>query len=187
VSDKWHLVKNLAKALQMLLTSHFTAERKKKTREVGKEKEPVFSPDREKKLSLRQAHIQNVHREDRLARYEQVIALARQGMSQEVIARSVGVGHSTVSRWLRAVTFAERKPGEQSSQLDPYRWYVQKRQSQGYHNLMGIYRELQSLGYLGSYASLHAQFATSSSKARTKQTSCAPFRAASDVVFFTSP
>lgn len=90
-------------------------------------------------------------------------------MSQELIARLVGVGHSTVSRWLRALTFPERKPREQASQLDPYRRYVQKRQSEGYRNLMGIYRELQSLGYHGSYATLHAQFAKSSSKTRTQQ------------------
>ncbi len=74
VSDTWHLVKNLAKALQVLLTSHFTAQRKKKTQEVGKQKESAFSPDRERRLSPQQTHIQNVHREDRLARYEQVIA-----------------------------------------------------------------------------------------------------------------
>jgi DNA-binding NarL/FixJ family response regulator len=137
VSDKWHLVKNLAKALRMVLTSHFTAQRKKKTQEAGKEKESVCSPDREKRLSRQQAHIQSVHREDRLARYEQVIALSKQGMSQEVIARTVGVGHSTVSRWLQARAFPERKPRQQASKIDPYRSYVQKRLSQGYHNLMG--------------------------------------------------
>ncbi len=174
VSDKWHVVKNLAKALQVLLTHHFTAQRKKKTQEVGKQKESAFSPERERRLSPQQARIQNVHREDRLARYEQVIALAKQGMSQELIARLVGVGHSTVSRWLRAETFPERKPREQASQLDPYRWYVQKRLSQGYHNLMGMYRELQSLGYQGSYATLHAQFAKSSSKTRAQQALSSP-------------
>ena len=71
-------------------------------------------------------------------------------MSQDLIARLVGVGHSTVSRWLQAGTFPERKPREQASQLDPYRSYVQKRQSQGNGNLMSIYRELQALGYQGS-------------------------------------
>ncbi len=174
VSDKWHLVKNLAKALQVLLTHHFTVQRKQKMQEVGRKKESAFSPDRERKLSPQQARIQNVHREDRLARYEQVIALAKQGLSQELIARRVGVGHSTVSRWLRALTFPERKPREQASQLDPYRSYVQKRQSQGYHHLMGIYRELQARGYQGSYATLHAQFAQSSAQTRTQQALSSP-------------
>ena len=39
---------------------------------------------------------------------------------------------------------------------------------------MGIYRELQAKGYRGSYASLHAQFAKSSSKVRTKQALSSP-------------
>ncbi len=114
-------------------------------------------------------------------------------MSQELIGRFVGVGHSTVSRWLRALTFPERKPREQASQLDPYRRYVQKRQSEGYRNLMGIYRELQARGYQGSYATLHAQFATSSSKTRTKQapssllTPALGSRTASDMVICAPP
>jgi transposase len=175
VSDKWHLVKNLAKALQVLLTSHLTVHRKKKTQEVGQQKEFASLPNPERKLSLQQAHLQSVHREERLARYEQVIALAKQGMSQELIGRLTGVGHSTVSRWLRAGTFPERKPREQASQLDPYRSYVRKRQSQGYGNLLGIYRELQSLGYQGSYANVCAQFANSSpKKVRRKQAASSP-------------
>jgi predicted transcriptional regulator len=144
ILDKWHLVKNLAKALQVLLTSHLTAHRKKKTQEAGLQKEFASLPESERRLSPQQARIQGVHREERLARYEQVIALAKQGMSQDLIARLVGVGHSTVSRWLQAGTFPERKPREQASQLDPYRSYVQKRQSQGNGNLMSIYRELQA-------------------------------------------
>ena len=175
VSDKWHLVKSLAKALQVLLISHLTTHRKKKTQEVGLQKEFASLPDPERRLSPQQARIQSVHREERLTRYEQVIALAKQGMSQELIGRLVGIGHSTVSRWLRVGTFPERKPREQASQLDPYRSYIQKRQSQGYGNLMDIYRELQSLGYQGSYANVCAQFANSSpKKVRRKQAASSP-------------
>lgn len=175
VLDRWHLVKNLAKALQVLLTSHLTVHRKKKTQEAGLQKEFASVPDLERRLSPQQARIQSVHREERLARYEQVIALAKQGMSQELIARLVGMGHSTVSRWLQAGTFPERKPREQASQLDPYRSYIQKRQSEGYGNLMGIYRELQALGYQGSYANVCAQFANASpKKVRKKQATSSP-------------
>ena len=174
VSDRWHILKNLSQALQVLLTAHLTVHRKKKTQEAGWREEAPGLTDRERRLSPQQAHIQNVHREDRLARYEQVMALAKQGMSQEVIARTVGVGHSTVSQWLRAGAFPERKPREQSSQIDSYRPYIQKRLSQGYHNLMGMYRELQAKGYQGSYASLHAQFAKPSSKVRAKQALSSP-------------
>jgi hypothetical protein len=39
---------------------------------------------------------QKAYREERLARYEQVMALRDLGMSQEAIAKQVGIGHSTV-------------------------------------------------------------------------------------------
>ena len=68
ILDKWHLVKNLAKALQVLLTSHLTAHRKKKTQEAGLQKEFASLPEPERRLSPQQARIQGVHREERLAR-----------------------------------------------------------------------------------------------------------------------
>jgi DNA invertase Pin-like site-specific DNA recombinase len=54
-----------------------------------------------KKVALSQAK-----REDRLAQYQQVVALREQGFSQTAIAQQVGIGHATVSRWLKNGTFA---------------------------------------------------------------------------------
>ena len=51
VSDKWHILKNLGKALQVLLTAHLTAQRKKKTQEAGWQEEAPSSPDRERRIS----------------------------------------------------------------------------------------------------------------------------------------
>lgn len=45
-------------------------------------------------------------REERLAQYQQVVSLRKQGFSQTAIAAQVGVGHATVSRWLKHGTFA---------------------------------------------------------------------------------
>jgi len=59
-------------------------------------------------------------REERLALYEQVIALRKQGLSQQALAQRVGIGHSTVSNWLATGTFPERKPREQAARVDPY-------------------------------------------------------------------
>jgi transposase len=171
VSDKWHILKNLGKALSVLLTRHFTAHRKRKVQEQGPHKQPASPKDRSRKLPPQQAHIQHVHRDDRLAQYNQVIALVKQGMKRRAIADQGGVGLTTIQNWLLAGTFPERKPREQSSQLDPYRSYVQKRRSEGYHNLMGIYRELQALGYRGSYANVSTQFADSAQGARTERAS----------------
>jgi len=58
ILDKWHLVKNLAKALQVLLPSHLTAHRKKKTQEAGLQKEFAALPEPESRLSPQQARME---------------------------------------------------------------------------------------------------------------------------------
>ncbi|GHO67963.1 hypothetical protein KSC_068550 [Ktedonobacter sp. SOSP1-52] len=150
VADRWHILRNLGKALKSLLTVHFTAHRKKKTLQAGIDKEVNFPQERSRRLYPQQERLQQVHRDERLARYEQMMSLIKQGLTHRAIADQVGVGLTTIQNWLKAGSFPERKPREQSSQLDPYRAYVQKRRSEGYHNLMGIYRELQAQGYQGS-------------------------------------
>ncbi|MHB8595389.1 MAG: ISL3 family transposase [Ktedonobacteraceae bacterium] len=148
VADRWHTLKNLREALEILLTHHFTTHQKKKTQEMAIEP-GSSSPKKQPTRSSQQTRIQQIHREERLARYEQVLALLRQGMTRRAIADQVGVGLTTIQNWRLAGTFPERKPREQVSQLDPYRSYVERRWSEGYHNLMGIYRELQAQGLCG--------------------------------------
>ncbi len=70
-----------------------------------------------------------------MACYEQVIALRKQGMSQAAIARRVGIGASTVQRWLASGSFPERKPREQTSHLDRYLPYLRERWQGGCHNI----------------------------------------------------
>jgi transposase len=98
--------------------------------------------------------LQQGRREERLAHYEQVIALHKQGRSQQAIAQQVGISLRTVQRWLAAGTFPERKPREQASQLDRYLPYLLGRWEEGCHNMACLFRELAEQGYQGSYASV---------------------------------
>jgi len=170
VADRWHVLKNLGEALEALFAHHLTVYRKKKGQEM-----PMLQgtdiPEKQPARSAQQTRIQRLHREERLAKYEQVLALLKQGMTRRTIADQVGVGLTTIQNWLLAGTFPERKPREQASQLDPYRPYVEKRWSEGYHNLMGIYRELQTQGYPGSYENVRAQFVNTSPRQQSKQAS----------------
>src|SRR5258708_32622546 len=95
-------------------------------------------------------------------------------MTRRAIADQVGIGLTTLQNWLLAGTFPERKPREQASQLDPYRPYVQKRWSEGYHHLMGISRELQAQGDQGSYENVRAQFVNTSPRHQSKRASERP-------------
>ena len=173
VADRWHVLKNLREALEILLTHHLTTYQKKKTQAMTTEPGSGI-PEKQPIRSSQQAHIQQIHREERQAKYEQVLALLKQGMTHRAIADQVGIGLTTIQNWLLAGTFPERKPREQASQLDPYRSYVEKRWSEGYHNLMGIYRELQAQGYRGSYENVRAQFVNTSPRHRSKQAAKSP-------------
>ena len=153
VTDKWHLLKNLGEAVQRCLSRHLTISRQQQTEVLG-ETVPVLPSKRTPYLSPLQAHTVQLHRAERLARYEQVVALRKQGFSHQAIAERVGVGHSTVQRWIEAGTFLERKRREQASQLDPYLPFIRKRWEEGCHNMARLSRELTTKGYQGSYESV---------------------------------
>jgi DNA-binding NarL/FixJ family response regulator len=76
-----------------------------------------------------------VSRANRYARYQQIVALSREGLSQRAIARQLHLSRGCVHRYVTAPSFPERAlPGKRRSQLDPYLPYLQKRWEQGCHN-----------------------------------------------------
>jgi len=92
-----------------------------------------------------------ISRANRLARYEQIIALHRQGLSQRAIARHLHVSRKVVQRSVRAGTFPERMPtGRRQSKLTPYLPYLRRRWEQGCHNGRQLAREIQARGFRGS-------------------------------------
>ena len=92
-----------------------------------------------------------ISRANRLARYEQIIALHRQGLSQRAIARHLHVSRKVVQRSVRAGTFPERVPtGRRQSKLTPYLPYLRRRWEQGCHNGRQLAREIQARGFRGS-------------------------------------
>lgn len=153
VTDRWHLLKNLSEALQRCLSHHLSMDRKQQTRELL-EAPPVLQGKRTPYLSPLQKQTVQLHRTERVARYEQALALRKQGLSHQAIAESVGVGHSTVQRWMAAGAFPERKRREQASQLDPYLPFIRDLWAQGCHKMARISGELTTKGYKGSYESV---------------------------------
>ena len=160
-ADRFHLLKNLGEAVEGLLARHLAAHRKKETQATPDEQAPVWLPQSAARRSPQLEQLQRARREERLARYEQVIALRKQGLSYQAIASRVGMGASTVQRWLAVETFPERKPREQGNKLDRYLPYVVERWAQGCHNIAQIYQELLARGYKGSYASVYGNIVRS--------------------------
>jgi transposase len=134
-ADRFHLLKNLGEALEGLLAHHLAAEHKRQAQATLHELAPVWQSQRATRSSPKLEQLQQARREERLAHYEQVITLHKQGQSQQAIARQVGIGLRTVQRWLAVGTFPERKPREQASQLDPYLPYLFERWAEGCHNI----------------------------------------------------
>jgi transcriptional regulator with XRE-family HTH domain len=151
---QFHLLKNLREALEGLLARHLATQCKRETQTILDEQAPKWQPKQAVSISPALLRLQQSRREERLAHYEQVIALRKLGLSQAAIARQVGIGASTVQSWLAAGAFPERKPREQASHIDRYLPYLVQRWEDGCHTIACLFQELVAQGYRGSYESV---------------------------------
>jgi len=155
VADRWHLLRNLSEALQRVLerkhsllgqAAQAVAARSLARPEVVAETGPesfLCSPTRIERL--RQSR-----RSRRLARYESVMVLVRQGVSQSEITRTLAIDRRTVRRWSRAGSFPERVRAKRRSALDSFADYLERRYTEGCHNAAQLWRELREQGFRGS-------------------------------------
>src|SRR6266516_3768444 len=81
-ADRFHLLKNLREALEGLLARHLATKRQQKTQELLVEPAPTWHKTRSVRRSPNLERIQQARRKERLAHYEQVIALRKLGMRQ---------------------------------------------------------------------------------------------------------
>jgi transposase len=113
VADRFHLLQNLAETLDQVFNAHAsTLEAFNEARcqtpvpqSDGTLAAPVPPPLNPKSTLVKAQQ----RRAQRLALYEQVWALHRQGYKGYAIARQLGIGKSTVFRYLRSTRFPERK------------------------------------------------------------------------------
>jgi transposase len=157
VADRFHLLKNLAEALEQVFNDH-SSELKAVEQSLisspvicGEGSEAVRVPLPESPPEAVEKAQQR--RSRRLAIYEQVIKLREQGWSGKAIAMKLGIGKSTVFVYLRASQFPERKGRSDRgrSLVDPYKDYLLKLWNGGYHEAKQLFQELQQVGYRGSY------------------------------------
>ncbi len=153
-ADRFHLLKNLGEAVEDLLARHLSASRKHRVEVALEEQTPAWLPERKARHSQTSEALPSAYQQDRMARYQQVIKLREQGMTQNAIAQQIGVSLQTVQRWLAAGAFPECTRHQYVSQLDPYLPYLILRWAQGCHNIAQLFRELAARGYRGSYASV---------------------------------
>jgi transposase len=157
VADRFHLMQNLAEALDQVFSAHGNV---LKAVRDALSTAPVAQPDGRTAVPVppsvppRQEQTRAAQRRARrLAIYDQVWRLHRQGWSPRAIAQQLGMGRWTVVRYLRAPTFPERKGRSDTGKsiLTPYKADILKRWNAGCRDALQLFRAIQRQGYTGSY------------------------------------
>jgi transposase len=154
-ADRFHILKNLTEAVQVLLArcqAEILAEKKQDEPGPDERNNPIISI--EEWRPPEPAHVEKVRltrRAGRHARYQQVVALRQQGMKPQDIACQLGLSDRTVHRWLAAGTFPEaKKRRKRQSSFDAFAPYVLKRWQEGERNGLALWREIKAQGYTGT-------------------------------------
>ena len=165
VADRFHLMQNLRQALVRMLDRRY-AQRVQAMRDAVTSCSPptktpdVETPNRSRTNRLpRRPTTCDVRRKRRLERYEKVIALHRKGMSHREIARCLSIHRETVKRYIQAGEFPERATRKYASKTDRFSDQLEKRWKEGCHNAAQLTRELQDMGFTGSYCSVRRRVA----------------------------
>ncbi len=157
VADPFHLLQNLGETLERVFHGHSKdlkeVDEAYSQIEVIQTDGTVVAPVPPPPTPTKQERLAEQRRTRRLAIYQQVWELHRQGWSGQAIARRLGIGHGTVFRYLSSPTFVERqgRSDRGRSLLNPYKDYLLKRWNEGYIDTKGLFEEIQRRGYSGSY------------------------------------
>lgn len=105
-----------------------------------------------------------ISRDKRLARYEEVMALHREGLGQRAIARQLRVSRRTVQRYISSPGFPERAESvfrrtARKSKLDPFLPYVREQWDAGIHNCSRLFALIKERGYTGCQSGLRKRLA----------------------------
>jgi transposase len=164
-ADRFHVVKNLTEAVQVLLArcqAEILAQNKPDEPDGDEQNKPIITI--EEWRPPEPAHVERVRlarRSGRYARYEQVVELRQQGMKAQDIARQLGLSDRTVHRWLAAGAFPEaKKRRKRQSSFDAFAPYVLKRWQEGERNGLALWREIKAQGYTGTERSVYRHLET---------------------------
>ena len=158
VADRFHLLQNLAETLYQVFSMHGKAikvvEQVHSQPEVDRSDSTLIVPQLPTIPMTKQQHLSLERRKRREAVYQQVWELHRIGWSAPSIAHQLGIGRTTVFRYLRTPMFPERQGRSDRgirSLVSPYRNYLLQRWNEGCHEALQLFEEIQPLGYKGSY------------------------------------
>lgn len=162
VSDRWHLVKNLAACVSVQLTQSLTQIRRAEqaTLPVSSEEQHVHQHHSHPRTQA-ERRTQQARQAERNARYEHITALFKRGMKYADIATQTGMTERTIRRWLSHGDTPYSGPRKPRPRLiDPYKTYILSRWHQGCHNGAQLENELRAKGYKGSGRAIYRYLET---------------------------
>jgi len=162
VSDRWHLVKNLAGCVSVLLAQQLAQLRRAEVAAVRSE-QVEQAPSKLRRPSQRRAIVQAqlARQAERKARYEHILELQKHGLNSAEMALQLGVTQRTIQRWLATGNIPYSGPRRPRVRLvDPYKAFLLERWQQGCHNGAQLERELRAKGYKGSGRALYRYLET---------------------------
>jgi transposase len=103
-------------------------------------------------------------RDRRVSRYEEVMALHREGLGHRAIASPLRISRNTVQRYASSPGFPERAEGsglrpKGRSKLDPYLPYLREQWEGGIHNCAHLFDLIKERGYTGCRSGLRKRLA----------------------------
>jgi len=171
VADRFHLLGNIGDALERVLARHhddLRAAAAAVDRAIaepdaarGPDPEPMVPTPPPRRGITRAQQDRAARRSRRVARYEAVVDLHRQGASLHAIGRAVGLSRATARRFVRAETFPERAtPSPQPTSLMPHEPYLRARWTAGCHNARVRWEEVRARGFPGAAVTVRRHIGT---------------------------
>lgn len=173
VADRWHLLKNLAEALEAVLLQEYPAVQEA-AREVGAAPQSAPAPPagaptadlapaepaptgtaRPETWTSRARREKAARRERRYRRYQDVVDRQRRGESQRQIAAATGLSRATIARYLAVGAFPEIARRVTAAPVAPYLPYLKQRWDEGCRNGRVLWEEIVAQGFTGPLAAVY--------------------------------
>jgi transposase len=155
IADRFHLVRNLADALQQVLARCRTEMRQ---RQQERFPELPASPARslphpktwKQQPPPHMERTYQAHRSEREERFRHIMELRAQGLFFSEIAKRVSMGERSVRQWVKQGGPPLHRRPSRRSLFDPYAAYVLSRWQSGVHDGQQLFEEIQARGFKGT-------------------------------------
>jgi transposase len=148
VADRFHLLCNLTSAVERVLEQKRTALAKAIVPVAADPSPPPV--DSSPKARSRLEQDSENRRQRRVDRYNEVMGLDCQGLSQQAISLMLHMQRKTIRRFLRAGQYPERaRPHRRPPGINKFQEFLRGRWGEGCHNATKLWHEIQCQGYTG--------------------------------------